>query len=159
MRFRKLRIAWSVVWGLACVLLLVVWVRSYFRLETVAYTNRLNWYVGVRSERAILKFYRGNLPPVRPGWNYTRRELPPSTFQGFHSSWKGGIGRAQVQDWLPMLILSVLAVSPWIRQLRWRFSLRTVLIAMTLVAVVLGLVVWLSARPPASPPLDVGDFP
>src|SRR3954471_23472340 len=29
MRFRKLRIAWSVVWGLACVLLVVLWVRSH----------------------------------------------------------------------------------------------------------------------------------
>src|SRR4051794_19852377 len=30
MRFRKLRIAWSVFWGLACVLLVVLWVRSYW---------------------------------------------------------------------------------------------------------------------------------
>src|ERR1044072_1880010 len=29
MTFRKLRIAWSVWWGLACVLLIVLWVRSY----------------------------------------------------------------------------------------------------------------------------------
>src|SRR5262245_8875502 len=33
MRFRKLRIAWSVVWGVAAVLLLVLWVRSYWRLD------------------------------------------------------------------------------------------------------------------------------
>ena len=30
MRFRKLRIAWSVVCGIACVLLIVLWVRSYW---------------------------------------------------------------------------------------------------------------------------------
>src|SRR5215212_8964377 len=30
MRFRKLRIAWSVFWGLAAVLLIVLWVRSYW---------------------------------------------------------------------------------------------------------------------------------
>src|SRR4029079_4558075 len=29
MRFRKLRIAWSVLWGFAAVLLVVLWVRSY----------------------------------------------------------------------------------------------------------------------------------
>ena len=29
MRFRKLRIAWSVACGIACVLLIVLWVRSY----------------------------------------------------------------------------------------------------------------------------------
>jgi hypothetical protein len=30
MRFRKLRIPWSVAWGIACVLLVVLWVRSYW---------------------------------------------------------------------------------------------------------------------------------
>src|SRR6476660_6623621 len=29
MKFRKLRIAWSAVWGIACVLLIALWVRSY----------------------------------------------------------------------------------------------------------------------------------
>jgi hypothetical protein len=29
MRFRKLRIAWSVFWGLACVLVILLWVRSH----------------------------------------------------------------------------------------------------------------------------------
>ena len=30
MRFRKLRIAWSVAWGVLAVLLCVLWVRSYW---------------------------------------------------------------------------------------------------------------------------------
>src|SRR6476659_10578089 len=30
MRYRKLRIAWSAFWGLACVLLIALWVRSYW---------------------------------------------------------------------------------------------------------------------------------
>ena len=29
MKYRKLRIAWSVVWGILCVLLIVLWVRGY----------------------------------------------------------------------------------------------------------------------------------
>src|SRR3954463_16418812 len=36
LRFRKLRFAWSVFWGLACVLLIVLWVRSYYTYD-VAY--------------------------------------------------------------------------------------------------------------------------
>jgi hypothetical protein len=47
-----------------------------------------------------------------------------------------------VQHWLVILVMGVVAVVPWIRQLRLRFSLRTMLIATTLVAVVLGLIVW-----------------
>ena len=35
MRCRKLRIAWSVVWGLAIVLLIVLWVRSYWWEDTI----------------------------------------------------------------------------------------------------------------------------
>src|SRR4051812_39579519 len=35
LRFRKSRIAWSVFWGLACVLLIVLWVRSYRWTEIV----------------------------------------------------------------------------------------------------------------------------
>jgi hypothetical protein len=35
MKFRKLRIAWSVFCGLACVLLVVLWVRSYLGIVIV----------------------------------------------------------------------------------------------------------------------------
>ena len=35
MRYRKLRIAWSVVCGIACVLLIALWVRSYSSLDEV----------------------------------------------------------------------------------------------------------------------------
>ena len=43
-------------------------------------------------------------------------------------------------QWFLMLLTVVLAASPWIQRSR-RFSLRTLLIATTLVAVVLGMVV------------------
>ena len=39
MRFRKLRIAWSVGWGVACLLLIALWVRSYWWVEGVSVTN------------------------------------------------------------------------------------------------------------------------
>ena len=35
MKFRKLRIAWSVGCGIACVLLAVLWVRSYWIADTL----------------------------------------------------------------------------------------------------------------------------
>jgi hypothetical protein len=45
--------------------------------------------------------------------------------------------------WIPTVILGSIAAAPW---LPWsnRFSLRTLLIATTLVAVVLGVIVWSS---------------
>jgi hypothetical protein len=33
MRFRKLRIAWSVACAIACVLLIALWVRSYWAVD------------------------------------------------------------------------------------------------------------------------------
>lgn len=52
--------------------------------------------------------------------------------------------RVVISHWLPALIFAALAIVPWLRQLRWRFTLRTLLIATTLVAALLGLVTWLS---------------
>src|SRR5690348_12392415 len=37
MKHRKLRIAWSVVWGTVAVLLVALWVRSYWRWDQIAY--------------------------------------------------------------------------------------------------------------------------
>src|SRR5262245_10305239 len=52
MKYRKLRVAWSAWWSIACVLLLLLWVRSYFRGDaaTITWTSkraiRLNSSVG-----------------------------------------------------------------------------------------------------------------
>jgi hypothetical protein len=39
MRFRKLRIAWSVFSGVVAVLLIALWVRSYFRHDALSRVN------------------------------------------------------------------------------------------------------------------------
>ena len=41
--------------------------------------------------------------------------------------------------WIPILLTALLAIVPWFP---WKFSLRTLLIATALIAVLLGLVVW-----------------
>lgn len=47
----------------------------------------------------------------------------------------------RVAHWILVLCPAVASLLPWIGQLEWRFSLRTLLIATTLIAVVLGLIV------------------
>jgi len=47
-----------------------------------------------------------------------------------------------VPYYFPFFLTSSLSLAPWVRYLPRRFSLRTLLIATTLVAVVLGLIVW-----------------
>jgi hypothetical protein len=46
-----------------------------------------------------------------------------------------------VPHWFPFVLLVALAVSPW---LRWHFTTRTLIIATTLIAVVLGIIVWMT---------------
>jgi hypothetical protein len=47
--------------------------------------------------------------------------------------------------WLPVLITAIFASVPWIHRLK-HFSLRTLLIATSLIAVVLGLVVYAASN-------------
>jgi hypothetical protein len=49
-----------------------------------------------------------------------------------------------IPHWFFVLLFTTLAAALWIHKLDWRFSLRTLLIATTLVAVVLGTIVWMS---------------
>ena len=111
MKHRKLRIAWSVVWGVVAVLLVVLWVRSAGRLDIVC--------------------YRTTTPPT------FHLSALPRTF-GLRPS----LGKILVRFpiWFLILVASTFAAVPCFH---WRFSLRTLLIATTLVAIVLGLIVWL----------------
>ena len=52
-------------------------------------------------------------------------------------------GSAYIPYWPIVVAIGSLAAGPW---LRWRFTLRTLLITTTLVAVVLGMIVWAARR-------------
>jgi hypothetical protein len=41
LRYRKLRIVWSVGWGIACVLLIALWVRSYWRMDVADFSDKM----------------------------------------------------------------------------------------------------------------------
>jgi hypothetical protein len=161
MRFRKLRIAWSVVWGMAALLLIVMWVRSYWRLDSFQCRVHGRYYVAVMSTQPILGVGY-NCAPTRGA----AEDIFVTSLCTFGSldriqdgtsivlaipTWSAGVDRganwsvhATSPHWFPTLISGVLATLPWIRQLRCRFTLRTLLIATTLAAVGLGLVVWAS---------------
>jgi hypothetical protein len=146
MKHRKLRIAWSVAWGVVAMLLCVLWVRSRYTFDFVnvplpgtsglyvmSREGGLGFLVGqVRDVWSI-----GTLPPPSP-----ISSLPYKRALGFLQYLKtAGAIRVRAPHLL-FLLLSAAAISaPW---LRWRFSLRTLLIATTLVAVAMGLIVWLS---------------
>jgi hypothetical protein len=135
-RFRGLRIAWTVAFGLLCLLLIVLWVRSYWWLDFAYYQ-----YSASNCFRAI--FHEGQvlfLTEASPGQanDLTRGSI---RHQGFDSTaWN------VVPFWIFPIIAGLLATAPWIRQWKWRFSLRTLLIVTTLVALALGAAVYFSRQ-------------
>jgi hypothetical protein len=72
MRFRKLRIAWSVAWAVACVLLIVLWVWSYTALE-----SWLCWSLHIQSAHGKITVFETDMPAIA-----VIRQLDP-TFNGW----------------------------------------------------------------------------
>jgi hypothetical protein len=154
MRFRKLRIAWSVVWGLLAVLLIALWVRSYWWHDalTLRYALSVN-YQSTRGEQFLSfqlepwKQYKDSKtkPDPRRIWDWTLQSRPVPT--GDHK--KLGLfwlwGREGLTLTAPHSFFVIAGVAgaalPWIGRAK-RFSLRTLSIATTLLALVLGLVVY-----------------
>ena len=97
-------------------LLAASWVRSYFAWSVV------NWYVTKEKELRLAS------------WNGV------ATIDYFDNATKGIIG-LDVPYWAAFFVAAFFIAIPWMRT---RFSLRTLLIATTLIAVVLGLIVVLS---------------
>src|SRR6476660_3466826 len=150
MRFRKLRIAWSLFWGLACVLLIVLWVRSY-RIWDRCYWPGKTTGVQLNSDAGhvvlcvgphvpsshIVSFFAESRPTFDESKTFYKDVVLGFFFSRTQSDW-----RLDVPYWFIVLLSMLLPVTPWLRQFNWRFSTRTLLIATTLVAVVLGLIVW-----------------
>ena len=150
---RLLRIAFSAVCGILCLVLIALWGRSYYCADLLESKITDTSGIGAFSLRGGFACWVGRMPVE-------------------HKSAKVGFGmyyyRVRIKDWLPCVGLEFMHNSPaptglarfgvtapyWlallttctITALRWlpwcnRFSLRTLLIATTLVAVVLGLAV------------------
>jgi hypothetical protein len=151
MTFRKLRIAWSVVCGIACVLLIVLWVRSARdTLDLFEWQYDASIHIASLHGRmeVFINMGKTKSPYTPRGFNYTSRQDKFDWFQhtgfaeyGFEFV-RGGVPGAYfliLPHWLLAAFAGFLLAAAWIR---WHFTLRTLLIATTLVAIVLGLIVW-----------------
>jgi hypothetical protein len=136
MRFRKLRIAWSVFWGLACVLLIALWVRSYFHLDRLSQFSA-GRYSGIESTYGSIACWQEDSSSNDRPWQFsTYKPMILAQFEYVHTK-RGFVIRSPTL--VPILVIGLLGGIPWIPS---RFTLRTLLIATTLVAVVLGLIAW-----------------
>ncbi len=146
-RLRTLRITWSVVWGVGTILLFVLWLRSYEKTEVLERTSENEIGTDIVSESGTLSFSREDLrrfesflPPEPHGWRYQEYERSfERKVSRFAFAWNDAKMEVRVPYWYPFVFFTIAAVLPWIS---WKFSLRTLLAATTLVAVVLGAVVY-----------------
>ena len=163
MKHRKLRIAWSVICGTVAVLLVALWVRSYWWQDTlhVNYAGRdTPNYSGTKSLNVTSA--QGHIAVSNKQMRWARRIVTEhsaisNTFQPFDytddfgttpsATWfrvmrwsNPNHASVEFPNWLLAKCFVALATAPWLPR---RFNLRTLLIATTLVAVGLGLIVWL----------------
>jgi hypothetical protein len=122
MKYRKLRIAWSAACAVLCLMLFGLWLGSYF-VDHI-------FDVSAFGQGAWILSRNGNLDFSTYVWAWT----PPRFFQ------RNYLESFDVPYWMPTIAATTFAMLPWIS---WpnRFSLRTLLIATTLVAVLLGIII------------------
>jgi hypothetical protein len=167
--FRLLVSAVPAVCLIVCVLLVALWVGSYWRLDQFVHSVSATEYVAYTSAQGRIHWGKSNDPRLSAvfGTGWSRRKSSLSNWQqaGNVAYFPATVAKARhhgifplysfrkdfvlqpagtsyeviLPYWLIVVLLAVLAALPWPP---WRFSLRTLLIATTLFAVVLGLVVW-----------------
>jgi hypothetical protein len=164
-RFRKLCIAWSVACVVLCLLMIVLWVRSYSvtdGIHSIHSRGQLAFTSFPGRIRIAQEFSQDPRLAVMQGTDFTsvpmddatkivlldKYDKPMLSFLGIKAAWFSSYRTYTVviPDWFLTAVFMFAATAPWIRQLKWRFSFRTLLIAMTLLAVVLGLVVWAAKK-------------
>jgi hypothetical protein len=154
MRFRKLRIAWSVVWGIVCVLLIALWVRSYWWTQvgssplTVKWSMSYGSYPGVIGIGVRPQLSGDDSTPLTMDaddwWLVQQLRGSPAYSSRVFGYFGYGGGVVALPYWFAVFVSATFAGTPWLARLEWRFSLRTILIVTSLVAVALGLIVYLT---------------
>jgi hypothetical protein len=153
MRFRYLRIAWPVAWAVAAVLLCVLWVRSYWWADHIVQLSATSVTTHVCFDTGVLFFTRAKTPGApspfaNVGWRHTAR--PPAGVGDSHKNLKSYWVDGEISVRIPIVsatfLLIVAGTTPWLPYNRFsykQFSLRTLLIAVTLGSVGLGIILWL----------------
>jgi hypothetical protein len=130
------------------VLLVVLWVRSYSSSDWIERLDKAKLQTSIGSSAGTLICSQvdwasqpgGVVAPYN--WRYTAtKPFFPTKSHWVDWSNRPGVFRVAISHWLLIPLVAALAAATW---LRWRFSLRSLLIATTLVAVGLGLIVWMT---------------
>src|SRR5262245_36880278 len=121
MRYRKLRIAWSGLWGAAVLLIIVLWVRSYWWLDSLS-GNSGREYVYLDTMTGRFHYSRSTNPSCVPvPWRVFHTPIVLDSLRSRQSEsagshaflgyrWKVWLNgwEISVAFWLPLLVSSVL---------------------------------------------------
>ena len=155
MKYRKLRIAWSIACGLMAVLLGVLWARSYSHSDSIWRVSQSRPSVPLLHTRfssnsgALSWTHEDGLYSLslqvatRDSWQYSAGSAAkyiPHRFQWHKSPTRAFIS---IPHWFAIAVLTSLALLTF-HWFHWRFSLRTLLIATTLVAILLGILAYVT---------------
>jgi hypothetical protein len=134
---RYLHIAVTALCLTACVLLVALWVRSYSWIDSATLFGKYSiasFRGDILFNRPMVLTYSGPTPPrlSPPRYGITSIPAGQSGLIIFEGGWA-------IPHWLSILPMIAIGMSSWFR---WHFSLRTLLIATTLIAVGLAVVVY-----------------
>ena len=163
---RLLRIAFSAVCGIICLLLIVLWIRSFWRQESAMVQIVRGQLIGALSVKqhitcSISPDIALMLPghPPAPRWSLLslsiaefyagkteqqiEREIGLPKFPGFRvrRTANGSRFSCVIPYWCPILVAAAFSLTPWIHWSK-RYSLRTLLIITTFAALFLGAIVY-----------------
>jgi hypothetical protein len=149
MKYGKLRIAWTVTWGVVALFVVFLWWRSYWTLDLISQVDSSHIQTTVGSQNGAVylahfnayEVYKGTGNPYQPhAWAYHSQDANAFKQQ---FSWvrRPNSLNISLPHWFVAIFVALIGALAW---LPWRFSLRALLIATTLVAVGLGLIVWLA---------------
>lgn len=139
---RPLRIAVSVVSGLGCMLVIVFWIRSYWSLDVV--WNGRTDAIELSSYQGRLYYYDGPaFISLELRWQYTSTAIDDS-LTGYHFQPAAFSPMPAYRSYslsYAVVLAAMLygSVAVW---LPWRYSLRTLLLVTTAVAILLGLIIY-----------------
>jgi hypothetical protein len=162
--FRKLRITIYAASGIICLVLIVLWVRSYWKMDLLTLPISSTRVVEIGVVKGVIMFRAPPLSYFRSkGWlgtaselrglsstpapqsNSSKRPQPSRTWIRVESTPIGSGGQVHVPYWMLVVVSAALSL-PLLKSKPWRFSLRTLLIGMTVVAALLGALVWATRK-------------
>lgn len=169
---RRLRIAVSILCLATCVLMIALWARSHYREDCLCWgltpksgfmvfslrgmllVNRINDFGGGERKVQLSKWFVDSYPPGNAFW-LPYHVADAATLGFLFRSYPNGSFFVAVPYWFMLIMSSCIAAMLHFK----RFSLRTILIAMTLVAIFLGILAISTKdiiRPPV--PLDLHTY-